>query len=288
MTDPESPYKSFHKTLTDELLAIKDRFRNLVRYMGQSTDDEETKKEKSHWLTDGEWKESALRTVLRRHLPGPIGRGFVIDVKDSTTQIDILIPKPGRPFVFRDGDLFVLTADSVEAIIEVKTNLTGQEIDEAILKLARIGEFCRNSLDTDDDSLLEPQSPWLGLFVYEEGNSRTEQNVMNAIRTAYGKTKVAVNCVSFGMHLFFRFWERGEWEKYDDDDEKRKALWKSYRLTDIAPSYFIGNVVDAACQVDNERTDYAWFAYRDGKREGGELLNKLFITDIVEEDEGKR
>lgn len=286
MPNSESPYKSFHKTLTAELLAIKDRFRNLVRYTTQDTDDEGTRTEKSHWLTDGEWKESALRTVLRRHLAGPVGRGFVIDVKDSTTQIDILIPKPSHPFVFRDGDLFVLTADSAEAIIEVKTALTGKEIDEAVMKLARIGEFCRNSLEGDDQR--KAQSPWLGLFVYEEGNSNTQENVMKALEVAYKETQVAVNCVSFGMHLLFRFWERGEWEKGDNHQEIQEALWKAYRLTDIAPSYFIGNVVDAACQVDNPRSDYAWFAYRDGKREGGELLDTLFVTEILETDEGRR
>ncbi len=46
-----------------------------------------------HWQTDGEWKESVLRQVLRRHLPAAaiIGRGFVISGDDVTTQLDVLI-----------------------------------------------------------------------------------------------------------------------------------------------------------------------------------------------------
>ena len=51
---PEAPdYSAYHRSLTEELYSLKDRIRNLV----------------SHWPTDGEHKEVALRSVLRRHLP---------------------------------------------------------------------------------------------------------------------------------------------------------------------------------------------------------------------------
>lgn|GEM_PF-6627972 len=59
-----SNIKAYHESVTDELDAIKNRIRNLV----------------THWATDGEWKEAALRSVLRRHLPSSVfvGRGFVM------------------------------------------------------------------------------------------------------------------------------------------------------------------------------------------------------------------
>jgi hypothetical protein len=45
-------------SLTQELEALRDRVRNL------SVED-------PHWPTDGEWKESVLRAVLKSYLPAP-------------------------------------------------------------------------------------------------------------------------------------------------------------------------------------------------------------------------
>src|SRR5262245_38550627 len=88
---------AFHHSISDELHAIKNRIRNLVH----------------HWPTDGEHKEVALRNVLRRHLPQTalIGRGFVVNRKSSSTQIDILIADANKPALFRDGDLMIVTPD---------------------------------------------------------------------------------------------------------------------------------------------------------------------------------
>ena len=57
-------YAAFHRSVSEELYSVKDRIRNLV----------------SHWATDGESKEVALRSVLRRHLPASVivGRGFIV------------------------------------------------------------------------------------------------------------------------------------------------------------------------------------------------------------------
>jgi hypothetical protein len=56
----------YFRSITLELQALKNRVRHFIR--------------DKHWLTDGEWKESVLRAVLRRHLPQSIGvgTGFVI------------------------------------------------------------------------------------------------------------------------------------------------------------------------------------------------------------------
>ncbi len=46
-------FLDYHMSVTSELDAVKNRIRNLV----------------THWLTDGEWKEAALRTLHRARLP---------------------------------------------------------------------------------------------------------------------------------------------------------------------------------------------------------------------------
>ena len=53
----------YFKNLTDELTSLKDRIRHYI--------------EDAHWQSDGEWKESVLRTILRRHLPKNIGIGRI-------------------------------------------------------------------------------------------------------------------------------------------------------------------------------------------------------------------
>lgn len=45
--------EAYHKSIGKELKTIKNRLKNLV----------------PHRLTDGEWKESALRTVLKKTCP---------------------------------------------------------------------------------------------------------------------------------------------------------------------------------------------------------------------------
>ena len=56
----------YFESLTDEILALKNRVRNFIH--------------DSHWLTDGEWKESVLRSIIARSLPSSakIGRGFIV------------------------------------------------------------------------------------------------------------------------------------------------------------------------------------------------------------------
>jgi hypothetical protein len=83
--------RQYHESVTSELDAVRNRIRNLV----------------THWLTDGEWKEAALRTVLRRHLPSSVavGRGFIVGRDHSSTQIDLFVLRPEKPTLFRDGEL---------------------------------------------------------------------------------------------------------------------------------------------------------------------------------------
>lgn len=129
-------FESFHRSVTEELYSIKDRIRNLV----------------NHWPTDGESKEVALRSVLRRHLPSSaiVGRGFIVTELQSSTQIDILIVDSNKPTLFREGDLLIVTPDAVLGVIEVKTELRSrQDMEDALIKLSRIEEICRDSTGHD-------------------------------------------------------------------------------------------------------------------------------------------
>ncbi len=71
-------YISYRKSLSHELMSIKNRVRNFV----------------SHWPEDGRYKEVILKNVLEAHLPKTVsvGTGFVVgDCSRTSSQIDIIV-----------------------------------------------------------------------------------------------------------------------------------------------------------------------------------------------------
>lgn len=135
----------FHKTTTKELLAIKDRVRHLIK----------------HWGEDGRYQEAVLKSVIERFLPERycITSGFVIQQTttagnhDASKQIDIIIYDRDYPVLFKEGDFAIVTADSVEAIIEVKANLKNQQPEKIIRKANEIGQFVFNAKSNQEKHL---------------------------------------------------------------------------------------------------------------------------------------
>ena len=240
-------YGKYHLSVTDELYSLKDRIRNLV----------------SHWATDGESKEVALRSVLRRHLPESVivGRGFVVGPDTSSTQVDVLVVHASKPTLFKDGDLLIVTPDAVVAAIEVKTKLrTENEFKDAIEKLTAIEEMCRDITGRD--------SVWTGLFVFE-GDITQQESILRACSSSYKSIKRPINCITSGRQVFIRHWIRGA----DVNSRERGPVWHSYELPDVAPSYFVGNLVDWISAVDNSTASFAWFPVLGGK----EIHRKFYL-----------
>jgi hypothetical protein len=236
-------FLEYHKSLTDELHSLKDRIRNLTE----------------HWPTDGEYKEAALRTVLRRHLPSSlvVGRGFIVTEQSGSTQIDLLIADGNKPTLFRDGELMFVTPDCVRAVIEVKTSLpAAANVEECAVKLAKIGKQCRMNGEA---------MPWLGIFSYE-GTLRQDAPLLNAVEAAYDQTEAVINCLAYGKDRFVRFWKKGELERGDAPDTANVERWRAYRLEDLASAYFVGNVVDALSTLSRKNNAFAWYPLSDGKR----------------------
>ena len=72
-------YLKYQKSISDELISIKDRVRNFI--------------DNHHWGEDGRYKEIILSHVLRHHLPKgvSVGTGFVVNNTEITKQIDIIV-----------------------------------------------------------------------------------------------------------------------------------------------------------------------------------------------------
>jgi uncharacterized protein DUF6602 len=231
-------------SLAAEVDALRDRVRHLI-------DDR-------NWQTDGEWKESVIRQVLRRHLPASVsvGRGFVVTATDVSHQIDVLIFDSSKPILFRDGDLAFVTPDAVLGIIEVKSRATPPIIAEAAAKLAPDMLFVR----------LHPNSrAFAGVFAFE-GDRDEPGAYLRAVAQAAARWENRVDFVCVGRSRFIRYWHLNP-----EDERHFYEGWRSYDLPGSAPGYFIHNVIDAVSPDSVFRNRDVWFPsggkepFRDGE-----------------------
>jgi len=230
----------YFRDLSKELRAVQNRIRNLIGDV--------------HCPSDGAWKESVLRTVLRRYLPPSftVGSGFILTPDGVSTQMDILICDDSAPVLFRDGDFVITTADCVRAAVEVKTGLSTHKLSEALQKLNDVSTLMRRRC-------IQPR-PFIGLFCYKP--ITTEPTViLDALQQANGLTSnYEIRALCFGDSQFYRFWE------FDPRNSSRQPYdsWHAYDLPGIAAGYFVHNLVELIFPHAVERADDMWYPV-DGK-----------------------
>jgi hypothetical protein len=249
--DNDKDCQDYFRSITLEFQALKDRVRHFIR--------------DQHWLTDGEWKESVLRSVLRRHLPQNIGvgKGFVITKDGPSSQIDILLFDRTKPLLYHDGDLVIITPDLCLGIIEVKTRLGATKLNEAIQKLSDCRDFVTRSAQT---------RPFSGLFSFEHEGEDFQSLLGNIKVAATGSTRRVVSCVSLGTSLFTRFW----WAAPERPNRQADII-RAYKLQDLAPAYFVHNVIEALCPHSVLENNYIWYPAQ-GKE--SYLLGELALNDV--------
>ncbi len=203
----------------------------------------------AYWPSDGAWKESVLRAILRRYLPPSytVGSGFVLTEEGVSSQIDIIVCDDSAPILFRDGDFIVTTGDCVRATVEVKTKLTISTARDALHKLNDISVLMRRRC-------VHPR-PFIGLFCYEPTTAEPAA-VLNALHEANGRiTTYEIRALSFGDSQFFRYWD------FDPRSEVRRSYdsWHAYKLPGIAPGYFIHNLIEYIFPHAVERAENMWY-----------------------------
>lgn len=223
----------YYRSVTLELDALKSRVRNLIA--------------DGHWPTDGEWKESVLRTVLRRHMPNTtgVGRGFIISPHGASTQIDVLLYDTERPVLHQDGDLVFVTPDAVRGIVEVKATLRRGQVADVLAKLA-------------NNAALVPGAGsrvFLGLFAYDaelghDGDAFLRAALQNAAR---GDARRAVNHVCAGWSLFSKYWPSHPLT------EEPMDKWFTYQVDQIAPGYFLANALESLIGQPIRDNLWAWY-----------------------------
>ncbi|HEV7331889.1 MAG TPA: DUF6602 domain-containing protein [Flavisolibacter sp.] len=232
--------KEFHISTTNELLAIKDRVRNLI----------------NHWGEDGRYKEAILKSVISRFLPSSfnIATGFVVKQSEnrdehlSSRQIDLLIYDSSQPVLFKDSDFVIVTPDAVRAIIEVKANMNNQGVSNVVRRANENGKFIFSG-KTNINSLF-----FNGVFSFD-GLARLNsinqiQPRLNAandgLQEAENSRLFKVNHIAFNKDKFYKYWPNNIPGQQN----------KLYTINNLAFSFFISNLMDFLRDVDHS---YLWF-----------------------------
>lgn len=240
----------YFESLSLELTGLKNRVRNFIQ--------------DTHWPTDGEWKESVLRDVLRRHLPDnvKVGRGFVLNTMANSMQIDVLLYDASKPILFRDADLVFITDDAVMGIIEVKSKLYKRSFKNVLKKLSDKAEFVNRRNNQHDRNI------FIGLFGYETDIHEGNRNfIMERIKNVSNQNKDRIiNHICLGENLFIRYWRTSpHWQA-------NYNKWHLYDLEQKSYGYFINNIVSALSKDSVELNQEIWFP------EEGKEIHK--IADI--------
>ncbi|HYD49002.1 MAG TPA: DUF6602 domain-containing protein [Terriglobales bacterium] len=111
---------------SEELLSATDRVQHLIG--------------NNHQLTKGSYKEALLRSLLRRVLPDRfrVSTGFIYRWGDQPSrQLDVIIwDAHNHSALLEEGELAILSDESVAAVIEVKSVLNRLELRDAISLLS--------------------------------------------------------------------------------------------------------------------------------------------------------
>lgn len=238
--------KSYLKSLTAECNAQRDRVRHFIGTQ--------------HLPSDGMWKESVLRAMISRTLPSTyaVASGFVVTKDSASTQIDVLIYDTSIPTLYKGGDLVFVTPSACTAVIEVKSRLSATQFRDATRKLADVCQLVKCH---------EPgKKLFSGVFAYEKSGGNYTTLLAHIANAAEGNRTRVVNHASIGDDIFIKYWPRHPDAALDDNEGDGYSTWHHYTLRDMAPGYFLHNLMSHLAGEDLIRGNNVWFP-ADGKED---------------------
>jgi hypothetical protein len=241
---------AYFRSLTAEINALKDRIRNFIG--------------EAHWLSDGLWKESVVKAILRRYLPGAvgIGSGFVVTDKGPTTQIDILVYDLAKPVLFRDGEFVIITADAALGLIEVKTRIQKNVIEEVCGKIFSAAKL------VSAQATMTPK--FVGVISIEDTDVDANEMLEPIYNVAGAPGGPEFNCLCLGSSYFVRYWDLPPTPPL-----RRINRWHAYKIPGMAPAYFIHNVIEALFPQSVNENNRMWYPlegkepYKIGQQKSG-------------------
>lgn len=226
--------------ITREFLALKDQLRNII--------------DAAHGPSEGAWKESILRAILRRHLPLDISMqtGFVASKAGLSTQIDLLFCDNSRPAIFRDGDFSVVTPEAVLGIVEVKSTFRSDRFEDDVSRIAKNIEQIRN----DGKRHQSEGKIFAALFYYSLSGGIDTKRILQVIQTQCNPANRKIDFFSIGPKQFGRYWS---YNPLDHSAEYNS--WHSYELPDNSFGYFVMNVIECLAKLSISGNDEWWYPY---------------------------
>lgn len=218
----------FHRSTTREIEAVKDRIRLLV----------------NHWGEDGKYKEKIFINTLRKFLPPKynIASGFIVkeDFSSqkkfiSSAQIDVIIYNSESPLLFKEGDFVIVTPESVEAIIEVKTNLENANPSIVINRMNEQGHFV---VSGNKNKLI-----FNGIFSFEGFSAINESKIKEYYEKGTSNTMdkyvynqySRVNHIAFNKNWLLKYWE-------SEEAKSHESIFV-YKIPELSFSYFISSLL---------------------------------------------
>lgn len=207
-------YMKYQKSISQELLAIKDRVRYFI--------------DNAHWGEDGRYKEIILMNFLKKVLPTnvSVGTGFVKCNQGLTSQIDIIIYRGDYPTLFSEGDFVIVLPESVIGIIEVKSKLNSDKIRETVEKSDNNGRIINFPI-------------FNGIFCYDSDFCfSTDRILADSIHNSLIEFNSKLNHISFNKDVFVKYWDGGNPEVRDG-----VRCYSFYNIKDLSYGYFISNLL---------------------------------------------
>jgi hypothetical protein len=98
--------------------------------------------------------EEVVRRFLREYLPATldVSTGVIVDSTGNISrQIDIIISDAAKtPIFYRKGDIRVIPVEGVYSVMEVKADLTTQELERAFKNMKSVRELQKTAYEVDD------------------------------------------------------------------------------------------------------------------------------------------
>ena len=208
-------YLEYQKSISHELISIKDRLRNFI--------------DGHHWPEEGRYKEIILADILRKHLPKTVsvGTGFVMGEARVSTQVDIIIYRNDYPIMFQQADFVVVSPEAVLGVIEVKSSLDdSNKLRDAIEKTSEIARI----IDGDVFS---------GVFAFHGSVTLRNGNLSGLVKTGLEHSHGKVNYLCVGQDTFIKYWPEHSQEQMND-----AAHYSIYKMQDLSFGYFISNLIE--------------------------------------------